>query len=91
MMVKHKKTYTLEVVIDKFSSRYDLFREACDKADTDPFLHTNEIFKIIETEIKPLVPFKRICGGGYRLVDTCTGVIKMLVTFDLSSTEIDFI
>lgn len=92
MMVKHRKTYTLEIDIDTFDSLYSMFREAYDKAKTDPFLHTQEIFDLIDRDVRPLVPFKKVHGYSYRLYSgNPDRGIKCIITFNFSPECCDFI
>lgn len=92
MMIKHRKTYTLEVKIDKFSDEYAMFREAYDKAETEPFIHVQEIFDLIDRDVRPLVPFKKVHGYSYSLYSGNPDCgIKCLVTFNLSATVYDYI
>lgn len=92
MTIKHRKTYTLEIEIDTFDSMYSMFREAYDKAETEPFIHTQEIFDLIDRDVRPLVPFKKVHGYRYRLYSgNPDSGIKCTVTFDLSSNSYDFI
>ena len=67
MMVKHRKTYTLEIEIDTYDSMYSMFREAYEKAESEPFIHTQKIFDLIERDVRPLIPFKSVHGYSYRL------------------------
>lgn len=68
MTVKHRKTYTFNVEIDKNDEKYTMFRNAYDKAETAPFQYIEEIGDIIENELRPLIPFKKVNGGwNYRL------------------------
>lgn len=90
--VKHRKTYTLELSIPSDDKLYAMFRETYDKRDSEPFLHTNEIFAFIESEVRPLVPFKKVKSYGFRLYTANPDkAIGMVVTFYLSDTDLDFI
>lgn len=93
MMIKHRKTYTLEMEIKKNDPLYSMFREAHDKANTEPFLHIEEIGDIIERDVRPLVPFKRVYGWSYRLyVSGRDEVVNCCITYKLDSNiETDFI
>lgn len=92
MMINHRKTYTLEIEIDTYDDQYLMFREAHDKAETEPFLHTQEIFDLIDSDVRPLVPFKKVHGYSYRLCSANPDRgIKCIVTFNLSDKSIDFI
>lgn len=90
--VKHCKTYTLELEISSRESSYEMFREAYDKHDSEPFARTEDIFEFIEREVRPLIPFKKVHSPGFRLYSTNPDrVIGCVVTYKLSNMEFDFI
>lgn len=89
--INHCKTYTLDCEITKRDESYSMFNEAYENHDNDPWLHTDEIFKLIEKEIRPLVPFKKVGSYGYRLIKWNNGTILMKVTFDLNEKKLDII
>lgn len=60
MTVKHRKTYTLEVEINKINKEYAMLRDAIDKRESKPFKYMDEISKIIENDLRPLVPLRRL-------------------------------
>lgn len=91
IIVNHRKTYSLECKITERDSLYNMFAEAHDKRESDPWLHTDEIFEFINKEVRPLVPFKKTYTYGYRLHKKHNGDIEMVVTFDLSNKEFDII
>ena len=92
MTINHRKTYTLDVEITKIDEEYAMFRDAYDNADSEPFKYIEEIGDIIEKELKPLVPFKKVYSWGYRLnVIGRNEDIKMTVTFNLARSDIDII
>lgn len=92
MTVKHRKTYTLEVEINKIDKEYEMLRDANDKRESEPFKYMEEIGKIIENDLRPLVPFKKVCGWSYRIyVAGRDEVVHITVTFYLSNHNVDFI
>lgn len=90
--VNHCKTYTLELSIPAKDRLYPMFRETYDKRDSEPFLHTDEIFAFIESEVRPFVPFKKVKSPGFRLyTKNPDKAINMTVTFTLSEKSLDWI
>ena len=90
--VKHRKTYTLELEISVSDPNHAMFKEAFDKADSEPFARTQDIFDFIEREVRPLVPFKKANSPGFRLYSSNPDrAIGCVVTFSLSGIEFDYI
>lgn len=90
--VHHRKTYTLKLDIPSNDKLYPTIRDAYDKAKSEPFLHTDEIFAFIEEKVRPLVPYKRFRAYGFRLHSgESKQSIGMTVTFTFSGNELDFI
>lgn len=91
--IKHQKTYTLQFEVTSTDSHYDLFRAQYDAANNgDSFAHTEEIFRFIESEVLPLVPFKKHHGHGFRLfTKDADKYIGCTITVNLSKDETSFI
>ena len=90
--VKHRKTYTLELEISVSDPNYAMFKEAFDKADSEPFARTQDIFDFIEHEVRPLIPFKKVNSPGFRLYSlNSERAIGCTVTYALAGVQTDFI